>query len=126
MIRRPPRSTQSRSSAASDVYKRQVQVHGGYQQYVYSMGQWIYKMRPEDVWFATSDIGWIVGHSYNVCGPLISGCTTVLFEGTPDFPRNDMIWDVIDRNRVSALWISPTGVRGLMRLGIEAVSYTHL
>jgi len=98
-----------------------VHVHGGYQQYVYSMGQWIYKMRPEDVWFATSDIGWIVGHSYNVYGPLISGCTTVLFEGTPDFPRNDMIWDVIDRNRVSALWISPTGVRGLMRLGIEEV-----
>jgi acetyl-CoA synthetase len=96
-----------------------VHVHGGYQQYVYSMGQWIYKMRPEDVWFATSDIGWIVGHSYNVYGPLISGCTTVLYEGTPDFPRDDMIWDVIERNKVSALWISPTGVRALMRLGID-------
>jgi len=98
-----------------------VHVHGGYQQYVYSMGKWIYKMRPEDVWFATSDIGWIVGHSYNVYGPLISGCTTLLFEGTPDFPRKDMLWDVIERNRVSALWISPTGVRGLMRLGIQEV-----
>ncbi len=96
-----------------------VHVHGGYQQYVYSMGRWIYKMRPEDVWFATSDIGWIVGHSYNVYGPLISGCTTILYEGTPDFPRRDMIWDVIERNRVSALWISPTGVRGLMKLGLE-------
>ena len=96
-----------------------VHVHGGYQQYVYSMGQWIYKMRPEDVWFATSDIGWIVGHSYNVYGPLISGCTTVLYEGTPDFPEKDMIWDIIDRNRVTVLWISPTGVRGLMRLGVE-------
>jgi acetyl-CoA synthetase len=96
-----------------------VHVHGGYQQYVYSMGKWIYGIKPEDVWFATSDIGWIVGHSYNVYGPLISGCTTILFEGTPDFPRRDMIWDVIDRNRVSALWISPTGVRGLMKLGVE-------
>lgn len=95
-----------------------VHVHGGYQQYVYSMGKWIYRMRPEDVWFATSDIGWIVGHSYNVYGPLISGCTTVLYEGTPDFPRKDMIWDVIERNRVTALWISPTGVRGLMKLGM--------
>jgi acetyl-CoA synthetase len=95
-----------------------VHVHGGYQQYVYSMGQWIYKMRPDDVWFATSDIGWIVGHSYNVYGPLLSGCTTILFEGTPDFPRKDMIWDVIERNKVSALWISPTGVRGLMKLGL--------
>jgi acetyl-CoA synthetase len=96
-----------------------VPVHGGYQQYVYSMGQWIYKMRPEDVWFATSDIGWIVGHSYNVYGPLISGCTTLLYEGTPDFPGKDMIWDVIERNKVSALWISPTGVRALMKLGLE-------
>jgi acetyl-CoA synthetase len=98
-----------------------VHVHGGYQQYVYSMGQWIYKMRPEDVWFATSDIGWIVGHSYNVYGPLISGCATLLFEGTPDFPNRDMIWEAIERNRVSALWISPTGVRGLMKLGLEEV-----
>lgn len=96
-----------------------VHVHGGYQQYVYSMGKWIYKIRPDDVWFATSDIGWIVGHSYNVYGPLISGCTTVLFEGTPDYPKKDMIWDVIERNKVTALWISPTGVRGLMKLGIE-------
>ena len=96
-----------------------VHVHGGYQQYVYSMGQWIYKIRPGDVWFATSDIGWIVGHSYNVYGPLVSGCTTVLYEGTPDFPKKDMIWDVIERNVVTALWISPTGVRGLMRLGLE-------
>lgn len=96
-----------------------VHVHGGYQQYVYSMGKWIYKIRPDDVWFATSDIGWIVGHSYNVYGPLISGCTTVLFEGTPDYPRKDMIWDVIERNKVTALWISPTGVRGLMKLGVE-------
>ena len=98
-----------------------VHVHGGYQQYVYSMGKWIYKMRPEDVWFATSDIGWIVGHSYNVYGPLISGCTTVLYEGTPDYPREDMIWDVIERNKVSALWISPTGVRALMKMGMDKV-----
>ncbi len=101
--------------------KPKVTVHkqGGFQQYVYSMGKWIYKMRPDDVWFATSDIGWIVGHSYNVYGPLISGCTTVLYEGTPDYPNKDMIFDVIERNKVTALWISPTGVRGLMKLGIE-------
>ncbi len=101
--------------------KPKVTVHkqGGFQQYVYSMGKWIYKMRPDDVWFATSDIGWIVGHSYNVYGPLISGCTTVLYEGTPDYPQKDMIWDVIERNKVTALWISPTGVRGLMKLGLE-------
>lgn len=96
-----------------------VQKHGSYQLYVYSMGKWIYGLRESDVWFCTSDIGWIVGHSYNVYGPLITGCTTVLYEGTPDYPRKDMWWDVASRNKASALWLSPTGVRGLMRLGTE-------
>ncbi|HHW44082.1 MAG TPA: acetate--CoA ligase [Desulfotomaculum sp.] len=96
-----------------------VQKHGGYQMYIYSMGKWIYDLQENDVWFCTSDIGWIVGHSYNVYGPLLAGATTVLYEGTPDYPRPDMWWDVVDRNRVTAMWLSPTGVRGLMKLGIE-------
>ncbi|MCG8401923.1 MAG: acetate--CoA ligase [Firmicutes bacterium] len=96
-----------------------VQKHGGYQIYVYSMGQWIYGLRESDVWFCTSDIGWIVGHSYNVYGPLLTGCTTVLYEGTPDYPTKDMWWKVAARNKATALWLSPTGVRGMMRLGIE-------
>ncbi len=96
-----------------------VQKHGGYQIYVYSMAKWIYGLNEDDVWFCTSDIGWIVGHSYNVYGPLLVGCTTVLYEGTPDYPQKDMWWDVASRNKATALWLSPTGVRGLMRLGIE-------
>ena len=96
-----------------------VQKHGGYQMYVYSMAKWIYGLQEKDVWFCTSDIGWIVGHSYNVYGPLLVGCTTVLYEGTPDYPNKDMWWDVASRHKASALWLSPTGVRGLMRLGTE-------
>ena len=45
-----------------------VQKHGGYQVYVYSMAKWIYGLKPDDIWFCTSDVGWIVGHSYNVYG----------------------------------------------------------
>lgn len=96
-----------------------VQNHGGYQVYIYSMGKWIYGMRAADVWFCTSDIGWIVGHSYNVYAPLLFGCTAILYQGTPDYPRPDMWWEIIDRNKVTGLWFSPTGVRGLMKLGIE-------
>ncbi len=96
-----------------------VQKHGGYQMYVYSMGKWIYGLKEQDVWFCTSDIGWIVGHSFNVYGPLLTGCTTVLYEGTPDYPRKDMWWEIASRNRATGLWLSPTGVRGLMRLGTE-------
>lgn len=107
------------TSGTTALPKVTVQNQGGYQVYVYSMGKWIYGMRDTDVWFCTSDIGWIVGHSYNVYGPLLSGCTSVLYEGTPDFPKKDMWWDILERNKVTAWWISPTGVRGLMRLGIE-------
>jgi acetyl-CoA synthetase len=106
------------TSGTTAMPKVTVQTHGGYQVYVYSMGKWIYNMRDTDVWFCTSDIGWIVGHSYNVYGPLLTGCSSVLYEGTPDYPRKDMWWDVIEKNKATAWWVSPTGVRGLMRLGI--------
>lgn len=96
-----------------------VQKHGGYQVYIYSMSQWIYGLKETDVWFATSDIGWIVGHSFNVYAPLIVGSTSILYDGTPDYPKQDMWWNVAARNGATALWLSPTGVRGLMRLGIE-------
>ncbi len=78
-----------------------VQNHGGYSVYVYTMGKLVYGLKESDVWFCTSDIGWIVGHSYNVYGPLMHGCTSILYEGTPDYPRPDMWWDIIERNRVT-------------------------
>jgi acetyl-CoA synthetase len=93
--------------------------HGGYQVHIYCQGKWIYGLKADDIWFSTSDIGWIVGHSYNVYGPLLFGCTSILYEGTPDYPRKDMWWDLIERNMVTGAWFSPTGIRGLMRLGIE-------
>ena len=96
-----------------------VQRHGGYQVYIYSQAKWIYDLKQEDIWFCTSDIGWIVGHSYNIYGPLLVGCTSILFSGTPDYPRPDMWWDLVERNRATGLWFSPTGIRGLKRLGIE-------
>lgn len=96
-----------------------VQNHGGYQIACYSMGKWMYALRTSDIWFCTSDIGWIVGHSYNIYGPLLTGCTSILYDGTPDYPKPDMWWDVLERNRVTALWASPTGIRALMKSGVE-------
>ena len=96
-----------------------VQNHGGYQVYCYSQGKWIYGLKSDDVWFSTSDIGWIVGHSYIVYAPLLCGCTSILYEGTPDYPRQDMWWDVIERNKVTGVFSSPTGIRALMRYGAD-------
>lgn len=99
--------------------KLTAQCHGGYQVYVYSMGKWMYGLNAEDMWFCTSDIGWIVGHSYNIYAPLLTGCTSILYEGTPDYPRNDMWCDIIERHEVTGIFTSPTGVRAQMRCGVE-------
>jgi acetyl-CoA synthetase len=97
--------------------KGTVQPHGSYQVYIYAMGKWVYDLRESDIWWSTSDIGWIVGHSYVVYAPLLFGCTTIMYEGLPDYPTADVWWEILDRNRVGKLWISPTGVRALMKYG---------
>ena len=99
--------------------KGTVQPHGSYQVYIHAMGKWVYDMHQDDVWWSTSDIGWIVGHSYVVYAPLLFGCSTIMYEGLPDYPTPDIWWQVIERNRVSRFWVSPTGVRALMRYGDE-------
>ena len=99
--------------------KGTVQPHGSYQVYIYGMGKWVYDMHETDVWWSTSDIGWIVGHSYVVYAPLLFGCSTIMYEGVPDHPAPDIWWHIIEKNRVTQLWISPTGVRALMKYGDE-------
>jgi acetyl-CoA synthetase len=99
--------------------KGTVQPHGSYQVYLHAMGKWIYDMRETDVWWSTSDIGWIVGHSYVVYGPLLFGCSTIMYEGVPDHPAPDVWWQIVEKNRVTQLWMSPTGARALMRHGDE-------
>jgi len=97
--------------------KGTVQPHGSYQVYIYAMGKWVYDMRETDIWWSTSDIGWIVGHSYVVYAPLLFGCSTIMYEGVPDHPSPDIWWQIIERNRVTQAWVSPTGVRALMKYG---------
>jgi acetyl-CoA synthetase len=99
--------------------KGTVQPHGSYQVYIYAMGKWVYDMRETDVWWSTSDIGWIVGHSYVVYAPLLFGCSTIMYEGLPDYPTPDVWWRIVESNRVTKLWISPTGARVLMKHGEE-------
>jgi acetyl-CoA synthetase len=99
--------------------KGTVQPHGSYQVYIYAMGKWVYDMQQGEVWWSTSDVGWIVGHSYVVYAPLLFGCTTIMYEGLPDHPTPDVWWQILERNKVNRLWISPTGVRALMKYGDE-------
>jgi len=99
--------------------KGTVQPHGSYQVYIHAMGRWVYDLSDRDIWWSTSDIGWIVGHSYVVYAPLLFGCSTVMYEGVPDYPSPDVWWRIVERHRVTKMWVSPTGVRAVMKYGDE-------
>ena len=99
--------------------KLAVHTHGGYQVYVYSMAKWMFGLKESDIWWSTSDIGWVVGHSYIVFAPLLVGCTTVAYEGALDHPNAETFYAVIERNKVSGVFTSPTAARLLMRYGTE-------
>lgn len=71
----------------------------------------------EDIFFTAGDIGWITGHTYVVYGPLLAGCTTVVFEGTPTYPNYSRYWDIIDKFKVTQFYVAPTALRLLKRAG---------
>ena len=76
----------------------------------------IYDVQPGDVYWAASDIGWVVGHSYIVYAPLIAGCSTVLFEGKPiGTPDAGVFWRVIEEHKVKVLFTAPTAFRAIKR-----------
>jgi len=99
--------------------KLAVHTHGGYQVYVYSMAKWMFGLKPSDVWWSTSDIGWVVGHSYIVFGPLLVGCATIAYEGALDHPDAETFYRIVERHKVTGVFTSPTAVRLLMRYGNE-------
>ena len=107
------------TSGTTDRPKLAVHTQGAYQVYIYSQGNWCFGMKPEDIWWATSDIGWIVGHSYIVYAPLLFGCTTIAYEGAIDYPAPDVVWKLVQEYGVTGIFTSPTGVRLLMKYGDE-------
>jgi acetyl-CoA synthetase len=93
---------------------------GGYLTQV-AWSHWaVFDLKPEtDVYWCTADIGWVTGHSYAVYGPLANGCTSVLYEGTPDAGGKDRWWQVVEELKVSILYTAPTAIRTFMKWGDE-------
>ncbi len=92
---------------------------GGYLTGVSATHRLIFDIRDEDVYWCTADIGWVTGHSYIIYGPLANGATTVMYEGTPDWPDKDRFWRIVEKYGVSILYTAPTAIRTFVRWGEE-------
>ncbi|HLT17356.1 MAG TPA: acetate--CoA ligase [Acidimicrobiales bacterium] len=93
---------------------------GGYLTQVAFTHRYVFDLHPEtDVYWCAADIGWVTGHSYIVYGPLTNGTTSVIYEGTPDTPGRDRLWDIVERYGVTILYTAPTAIRTFMKWGAE-------
>ncbi|NWJ45940.1 MAG: acetate--CoA ligase [Chloroflexi bacterium] len=107
------------TSGSTGKPKGVVHVHGGYAVGVYATMKFTFDIKPEDVFWCTADAGWVTGHSYLLYGPLMTGATSVYFEGIPTYPNPDRFWEVCAKYKVSIFYTAPTAIRSLMRFGEE-------
>ena len=92
---------------------------GGYLAYTAWTSHSVLDLEPEDTYWCSADIGWITGHSYIVYGPLALGTTTVMYEGTPDYPDRGRLWELIEKYAVDVFYTAPTAIRAFMKWGAE-------
>ena len=96
---------------------------GGYLTQVAFTHKYVFDLNADrDVYWCAADVGWVTGHSYIVYGPLANGCTSVMYEGTPDFPDKDRFWSIVEKYKVTILYTAPTAIRTFMKWGPE---YPH-
>ncbi len=84
--------------------------------------QWVFDIRPDDVYWCAADCGWVTGHSYIVYGPLANHTTGVMYEGTPEHPSWSRHWEIIERHRVSIYYTAPTAIRAFVKAGDDHVA----
>ncbi|MCY3538910.1 MAG: acetate--CoA ligase [bacterium] len=93
---------------------------GGYLVGASTTHSFVFDIKPDqDIWWCAADIGWVTGHSYIVYGPLANRTTSVMYEGTPDYPDKDRLWSIIAKYRVTQLYTAPTAIRAFMKWGEE-------
>jgi acetyl-CoA synthetase len=107
------------TSGSTGKPKGVVHTCGGYMVYTAYSFQNVFQYEPGDVYWCTADIGWVTGHSYIVYGPLLSGATTLMFEGIPTFPDAGRFWQVCEKHKVNIFYTAPTAIRALMACGPE-------
>ncbi|MBL8047576.1 MAG: acetate--CoA ligase [Chthonomonas sp.] len=91
----------------------------GYLTGITATANWVFDLKPNDVYWCTADCGWVTGHSYLTYGPLSNAATVVVYEGAPDTPDKDRFWRIIERHGVTILYTAPTAIRTFMKWGTE-------
>jgi acetyl-CoA synthetase len=94
-----------------------VHTTAGYLVGVATTHHYVFDVKPDTVYWCAADIGWITGHSYIVYGPLCNGTTSIIYEGSPDFPDYDRWWAIVERYRATVLYTAPTAIRSHMKWG---------
>src|SRR5439155_16443649 len=93
---------------------------GGYLTGVAYTHKYVFDLKPDsDDYWCPAYVGWVTGHSYIVYAPLANGCTSVMFEGAPDYPHKGIWWELIERYKVTIFYTAPTAIRACMKWGIE-------
>lgn len=109
------------TSGSTGKPKGVVHTHGGYMVYTSFTFRNVFQYQDGEIFWCTADVGWITGHSYIIYGPLLSGATTMMFEGVPTYPDAGRFWDVIKRHKVNIFYTAPTAIRALMAAGDQWV-----
>ena len=110
------------TSGSTGKPKGVVHTTGGYMVYTQYSFENVFQYEQNDVYWCTADIGWITGHSYIIYGPLLSGATTLMFEGVPTYPHPGRFWEVVDKYEVNQFYTAPTAIRALQAHGLGPVA----
>jgi acetyl-CoA synthetase len=105
------------TSGTSGSPKAVLRATGGYLTYINSTAKWIFNFRNDDIYFCTGDIGWVLGHDYFVYAPLMHGVTEIMYDGTPDYPKPDRYWKIVEKHGATILYTTPTALRMYMKFG---------
>ncbi|MBI2625180.1 MAG: acetate--CoA ligase [Candidatus Nealsonbacteria bacterium] len=125
----PPRSMDSEdlqfilyTSGSTGKPKGCMHVCGGYLVQAYWTGKWIFDFHPQDIFWCTSDPGWITGHTYAIYSPLLNGIATLIYEGALDWPEPNKWAKIIDKHKVTIFYTAPTAIRMFKRYGGDVLS----
>ena len=99
-----------------------VHTQGGYLTQITTTHDYVFDLKDDDVYWCTADIGWVTGHSYITYGPLANGATSIMYEGAPNHPGLDRLWQIVEDYKCTIFYTAPTAIRAFMKWGDEHVT----